>query len=207
MLRTALVRALAMAFGGAICLAACGPSSSTSPPTPVELAIAYGLLERFGVAVDATCTGLYPPCVARFPDGLELPIDLRFTADGWDWHVRGRVISTEAIERYLHDEVADLGAPQDVRCTPHVRAVVGGDRIVCRLGRGGSAFVTVRADGATSVEIVLDPAAAIVRSEQVTPEREREIEQTSRALAHMADDEDDDEGLAATDAGAPGDPR
>lgn len=207
MLRTQLVRVWAVILGGAICLAACGRSSSAPPPTPVELAISHGLLERFGVAVGTTCTGLYPACVAQLPDGTELPIDLRFTGGAWDWRVRGRVISTDAIERYLREELTDLGASQGVRCAPHVRALVAGERIACWLERGGTAFVTVRADGATSMEIVLDPAAAAARSELVPPERERELEQTSRALAHMADDEEDDEGLATTDAGAPGDPR
>jgi hypothetical protein len=93
----------------------------------------------------------------------------------------------------LRDEVADLGAPQGVRCAPRIRAIVANERIECWLAHGGKAFVDVHADGTTAVELVLDAAAANARSELVTPERDRELEATSRALAHMADDEADDE--------------
>ncbi|CAN5905849.1 hypothetical protein BH11MYX3_BH11MYX3_18410 [soil metagenome] len=155
-----------------------------------------------------SCTGMVPPCAAKLPDGTVLPIDLRWTKGGWDWRVRGRVITTEQLESYLRDEVADLGAPQGVRCAPRVRAITVGERIECWLAHGGKAFVTVRADGSTSVEVDLDAASANARSEVVTPEREQELERTSRVLARMADDEENDDGSAASpDAGVARDPR
>jgi hypothetical protein len=192
-------------FHGALCLAACGGNSAVDAPTPLEAAIDRGLTERFGVPVVTACTGLIPPCKTLLPDGTVLPIELAWRSGGWDWRVRGLVITTDQLEAYLRDEVADLGAPQGVRCAPRIRAIVANERIECWLARGGKAFVDVHADGTTAVELVLDAAAANARSELVTPARERELEATSRALAHMADDEADDEdqreGPSPPDAG------
>lgn len=178
---------------GALCLAACGGRSAPDAPTPLEAAIDRGLTERFGVPVVTACTGLIPPCSTLLPDGTLLPIELAWRDGGWDWRVRGLVITTDQLEAYLRDEVADLGAAQGVRCAPRIRAIVANERIECALARGGKAFVDVHADGTTAVELVLDAAAANARSELVTPQRERDLEATSRALAHMADHEADDE--------------
>lgn len=187
---------------GALCLAACDGKPAADAPTPLEAAIDHALTERFGVPVVTACSGLIPPCKTLLPDGTVLPIELAWRGGGWDWRVRGLVITTEQLEAYLRDQVADLGAPQGVRCAPRIRAIVPNERIECWLARGGKAFVDVHADGTTGVEIVLDAAAANARSELVTPERERELEATSRALAHMADDETEDgEGPSPLDAG------
>lgn len=186
---------------GALCLAACGKASPADGPTQLEAAIDRGLRKRFGVSVVTTCTGLVPPCQALLPDGTALPIELRWKNGGWDWRVRGLVITTDELEVYLRDELADLGAPQRVRCAPRIRRIVANERIECWLEQGGKAFIDVHADGTTAVEMVLDAAGANARSEVVTPERERELAATSRALAHMADDEEDDEGPSPPDAG------
>ncbi len=167
------------------------------PPTKLEANIDHALFERLGVAVVTTCNGMVPPCSALLPDGTALPIDLTWTPAGWEWRVRGRVITTEQIEAYLRSEVADLGVPQGVRCAPRVRVIAATDRIECWLQRGGKAFVTVRRDGTTSVELDLDAAAATARSELVTPQRDQELERASRALARMADDEEDCESSPA----------
>ena len=161
---------------------------------------------RLGVAVTTACTGLYPPCVTELPDGVQLPIDLAWKDGGWDWRIRGLVITTDELEAYVRDEVAALGAPQGVRCAPRIQVIVPGDRIRCGLARGGMAFVTVRADGTTAVEIALDPAAANARSELVTPARAEELERTSRALSHGADDEEEEVVAPSTDASVPADP-
>lgn len=178
---------------GALCLAACGGRGASDAPTPLEAAIAHALTERFGVPAVTSCWGLVPPCTARLPDGTELPIDLAWKNGGWDWWVHGLVITTDQLEAYLRDEVSDLGAPQGVRCAPRIRVITPNERIECGLARGGKAFVDVHPDGTTGIEVVLDAAAAAARSEPLTPERERELEQASRALAKMADDEPDDE--------------
>lgn len=178
-------------IGGALCLAACGGSRAPDEPSPLEAAIDRGLTARFGVPVVTACTGLIPPCTTRLPDGSVLPIELAWRSGGWDWWVRGLVITTDQLEAYLRDEVADLGAPQGVRCAPRIRAIAANERVECWLAHGGKAFVDVHADGTTAVEVVLEAAAANARSELVTPERERELEATSRALAKMADDEDE----------------
>lgn len=202
------MRALHRFLTGAICLAACSAGRSSEPPTQLEVNIDRELLARLGVAAVTTCTGLVPPCSAKLSDGTVLPIDLTWTTAGWDWRVRGRVITTDQLESYLRDELADLGAAQGVRCAPRVRAITAGDRIVCGLALGGKAFVTVRGNGTTSVELDLDAASAKARSEVVTPERERELERASRALARMADDEEGDERSAASpDASVARDPR
>ncbi len=192
---------------GALCLAACGGRAAPEEATPLEAAIDRGLTQRFGVPVVTACTGMIPPCRTTLPDGTVLPIDLAWRAGGWDWRVRGLVITTDELEAYLRDEVADLGAPQVVRCAPRIRAITANERVECGLARGGKAFVDVHADGTTAVEVVLDAAAANARSELITPARERELEQSSRALAHMADDEADGEdpreGTSPPDAGEP----
>ncbi len=187
------MRAPDLLVHGALCLAACGGKPAAEAPTPLEAAIDRGLNERFGVPVVTVCTGMIPPCTTLLPDGTVLPIELAWRSGGWDWRVHGLVITTDQLEAYLHDEVADLGAAQGVRCAPRIRAIVANERIECSLARGGKAFVDVHADGTTAVELVLDAAAANARSELVTPQRERDLEATSRALAHMADTEADDE--------------
>jgi hypothetical protein len=147
---------------------------------------------------------MIPPCAVRLPDGTDVPIDLTWTARGWDWRVRGLLITTDEIEAYLRDEVSDLGAPQGVRCAPKIRVITAGERIECWLARGGKAFVTVRADGTTAIELAMDATAANARSELVTPARERELDSASRALEHADDDgvtEHEDE--LPSDAGDP----
>ena len=131
---------------------------------------------------------MIPPCTVRLPDGIDAPIDLAWKDNGWDWRVRGMLITTDDLESYLRDEVLALGAPQGVRCAPKVRLVTPGERIECWLARGGKAFFTVRADGTTAVEIAIDAPAADARSELVTPARERELDSASRALEHADDD-------------------
>lgn len=85
------------------------------------------------------------------------------------------------LEAYVRDELAALGAAQGVRCAPPTS-----DRVECALERGGKAFIDVRSDGTTAVEIELDPAAAAARSEPVSPEREGELVKMSRALDDRA---------------------
>ena len=176
---------------GAICLVlACG--TSARDPTRLEAAIAADLETRLGVAVVTRCGYAIPMCSARLPDGTQLPIEVTLSGDSYEWRVRGLVVNAAAIERYLAEELADLGAPQTVRCLPQVRALAEGERLACALQRGGTAFVTVGADGATAVELALDPAAAAARAEVLTPERERDLERASRALADSEDDGDDE---------------
>ena len=131
-------------------------------------------------------------CTAQLPDGTSLPIDVTLHDGSYDWRVRGLLVTSEAIETYLAAELADLGVAQAAHCVPRVRAIVAGERLSCSLGGGGTAFVTVAADGSTAVELALGPAAAAVRSEVLTPEREQALERASRALADTGDDGNDD---------------
>lgn len=178
---------------GAICLAvAC--SGTVRDPTRLETAIASDLEARLGVGVVTRCGYAIPMCSATLPDGTVLPIEVTIHADSYEWRVHGLLVNTAAIEAYLRDELADLEVPQSARCLPHVRALAAGERISCALGNGGTAFVTVRSDGSTAVELALTPAAAAARSDVLTPVRERALEAASRKLAEtpdVANDNDD----------------
>lgn len=199
-------RALSLAV-----LAAAGCRSEQARSSPLERSLEAALGARFGVRVTTRCFGLFPACVAQLPDVGAVPIVLDRVDGAWEWRLDGLVISTEQLEAYLRDEVAELGAPQAVRCAPRLRWLAQGERIECALARGGKAFVVVRADGSASFEIVLEPAAASARSEPVTPARDAELARTSHALefAEPGDDEDPPRaaGSAAVVAPAPAPPR
>ena len=176
---------------GALCLVlACG--TSARDPTRLEAAIAADLRARLGVVVVTRCGYEIPMCRAQLADGTQLPIEVTLVDGSYEWRVRGLLVTTGAIERYLAEELGDLGAPQGARCLPQVRAIAPGERLACALDRGGTAFVAVRADGTTTVEVALDPAAAAARAEVLTPERERDLESASRALADRGDEGDDE---------------
>lgn len=150
--------------------------------SPLERSIDDTLRARFGVTVATRCFELAPVCEARLPDGLALPVSVLRRGAEWEWHVIGLVVTADQLEAYLHDEVAELGAPQGVRCAPRIRRIAAGDRIECWLERGGKGFVTVRDDGSLSIEVVLDASSANARSELVTPARDLELLRASKAL-------------------------
>ncbi len=150
------------------------------------------LHDRFGVAVTVRCPFYLPACRALLPDGTALSISLRPAGAELEWRVDGLVITTDEIEAYLRDELADLGAAQGVRCAPRIRHVQPDERIECWLANGGKAFVTVHVDGTTSVELALDLASANARSEVVTPKRDHELLRLSRALENNDDDDEDE---------------
>jgi hypothetical protein len=185
----------------ALSLASCGREDAAHRRSPLELAIDKDLGARLGVGVVTECLGYVPACVTHLPDGSTLPISLIKLGKDWEWRVIGLVITTDELESYLRAEVADLGAPQNVKCAPRIRRIEPGDQIECWLARGGKAFMTVRADGTISPEIVLDVASANARSELITPERDKELSTTSRALEHSENFDDDEESLPA-DAGS-----
>ena len=184
--------ALGLGLAAASCLAACS-SSTPERRLPLELAIDQELGAKLGVAVVTRCSGLYPACMAELADGTRLPVDVGWRGGAFEWRLRGWVITTAAIEGYVRDEVTDLGAAQGVRCAPPVRVVAPGDQLECWLERGGKAFVTIRGDRSIGLELALEPGAAAARSEIVTPAREHELEAASRKLAHLPDDEDDND--------------
>jgi hypothetical protein len=143
-------------------------------------------------------------CAAWLPDGDHIPIITWPNKNNeWEWRVSGLVVASDTLERYLRDVIGDMGAPQDVTCSPKVRRIAPGDRVQCSLAQGGKAFVTVREDGSTSVEVELDKAAADARSEELTPARDEQMTKTSRAL-ERAEGEDDDGDEPTTDAGPAG---
>lgn len=163
-------------------LAACG-GSSRDASSSLERAIDVALTQRLGIAVRTHCLGYLPRCAAVLPDGDTLPIAVTTTTGSTTWHVDGLLVTTDQLEAYLRDELADLGAPQTARCAPRIRLLAANARIECRLQHGGAGFVTVHADGTFALELVLDPAAATARSEPITPARDQELTTTSHALA------------------------
>ncbi len=135
------------------------------------------------------------------PDGDRIPIITWPGKNGeWEWRVDGLLVASDVLERYLRDVVGEMGAGQDVKCAPKLQRIAPGDRVECWLAGGGKAFVTVRADGSTSVEVELDKAAADARSEVVTPARDDQMTKASRKLE--ADDDSGEGDEPANDAGA-----
>jgi len=180
-------------------VAACGTRERTLERSPVERAIDEALGARFGAAVVTRCFEYAPVCEARLPDGSALPISVVRRGPAWEWRVIGLVVTSDELEAYLRDELADLGAPQGVSCAPRIRRIAAGDRIECGLAGGGKGFVTVRADGSISVEVVLEEAAAKARSERHTPARELELFRASAALDRAGETGEDE--AAPPDAG------
>ena len=190
----------------ATALVACGRDDGPRPRSELEAAIDAELHRRFGVTARTRCLGIFPGCHARLPDGALLPIAVTALANGgWEWQVDGMVIESAPVEAYLRDELAAMGAAQDATCGPPIRRVVAGERLECALANGGTAFVTIRADGSTAFELELDPIAARIRSEPLTAAHEEALTRASRALeaaeASAADGED--EGPPPAEAGDP----
>lgn len=187
-------------FAGIASGIACGSDHAGHDASALERSIATSIGARLGVPVVARCMGLVA-CVTLLPDGDRVPIITWPGKSGeWEWRVDGLVVASDMLERYLRDVVNELGAPQEVKCSPKLRRIAPGDRVECWLAHGGKAFVTVRADGSTSVEVELDKKAADARSEVVTPARDDEMTKTSRALANEDSDEDDGPEVAPSDA-------
>jgi hypothetical protein len=179
-------------------------AATTAPRSPLETGIARDLTARFRTSVTASCKRLLTTpvrCTATLADGSELPIALEAAArDEWGWRVDGLVVEARAVAAYVEAELASLQLAQTVTCGAPLQVVQPGDRVSCTLSGGGVAFVTLDADGQPSLELALDAAAAAARSELVTPDRDRALEQQSRAL-QVLEWESDGEEPVATDGG------
>ena len=186
--RESLTAALLVAVSGA-----CGNGEPARGRSPIARSIDEALGARFGTAVVTRCFDFAPMCEAHLSDGTSLPISVIRRGAEWEWRVIGLVVTSDQLEAYLRDEVADLGAPQGVRCAPRVRKIAAGDRIECWLERGGKGFITVRGDGTIAVEVVLDASGANARSELITPARDLELTRASEALEH-SEERGEDEG-------------
>lgn len=172
---------------------ACESDRTGRDASPLERAIATSIGARLGVPVVARCWGLVG-CVTLMPDGDRIPIITSPNRDGeWEWRVDGLLVASDVLERYLRDVIGEMGVSQDVKCSPKVRRIAPGDRVDCWLSGGGKAFVTVREDGSTSIEVELDKAAADARSEVVTPALDDQMTKASHALYDQGEDSDGDE--------------
>lgn len=169
--------------------AACASEPSQPRERPrIEAAVERGLGERVHVPLRVRCVWIPPRCRATLPDGSHLPVWLGVRHGEIVWRLDGALVFADDIEAYLREALADLGAPQTAECGARVQAIAARDRVPCQLQHGGKAFVTVNADGTTSIEIVLDPVAAAARAEPVSDES---LLQMSRKLEHA--DGDDEE--------------
>ncbi|MBA3393860.1 MAG: hypothetical protein H0T89_14525 [Deltaproteobacteria bacterium] len=180
--------ATVLAIGG------CGDARSRErdrPSTRLELSIEREIAARIGAAIRARCAALPPGCVALLPDGTRLPITLRLVDGELAWAVDGLVVVVDSLEAYLRETVAELGAPQGVRCGARVHRLAPGERVECALQLGGRAFVVVHADGSTSVEVNFDPVAGAARSEYTSIVRDRELVEMSLKLGHAEAAADD----------------
>jgi len=164
-------------------LAACGDAGPRErASTPLEAEIERELGPRAGAPIRVRCVALPPGCTAVLPDRRTVAIQLRGTRDKIEWRLDGLLVRAEPVERYLRDTLADLGAPQVARCGARIQVVPPGARLACALERGGTAFVTLRADGSMGFEIELDPVAGAARGEVVTGTRDAELVQMSKQL-------------------------
>jgi len=105
------------------------------------------------------------------------------------------------VKPFVEDALASVHAVQMVDCGRPVQVLRTGESLVCKLGGGGVALVSIAADGEATVELELDVAAAAARTELTTPDRERELVQQSKALEDLGGETDGEE--ATPDAGVP----
>jgi len=169
----------------------------------LETGIARDLTERLKVPVSASCTliaGMASKCEASLGDGTKIPIEVRSDKKDWAWRVVGIVVEEQEIASQVKAALADLHVDQRVDCAPRVHVVAAGDRIACKLSGGGLAFLQIAADGTTSLELALDPAAASARGELVTPDKERELFEVSKSLESREGQSDGEEEVPS-DAG------
>ncbi len=188
-------------------LAACGDRkpSGAARKSPLEVAIARDLTAKLGQPVTSSCTTTMlgvAKCDATLADGTKLPIEVKSEGKEWAWRVVGLVVETAPIAKYVDDTLGDLKIAQQANCGPRIAFVEAGGRIACKLSGGGIAFVRVDANGNTSLELELDPAAATARSEPVTPTRDRELTTISHALENLEGESDGEEEVTA-DGGVP----
>ena len=169
----------------------CGDRSAGPMPTRLEAAIAQQLGRRAEATLAVTCTMTPPRCTATTPDGAVLPITLVSDRGAWTWHVEGLLVRAQDLESMITNALGDLEVPQTVACGARVRRVAPDDRIECVLGGGGRAFVVVHGDGATTLELALDPEAGSARAEVITEAGDRALEQMSGRLE--AEDADEEE--------------
>ena len=173
--------------------------------TRIEDTIARDLGTRFGTSARVHCEialGVPAKCTGTLADGTELPIAIENTSkEEWGWKVNGRVVETKLVRPFVEDALASVHATQTVDCGRPVQVLRAGESVVCKLGGGGVALVAIAEDGEATVELELDPAAAEARTELMTPDRERELSQQSKALENLGGETDGEE--ATPDAGQP----
>jgi hypothetical protein len=174
--------------------------------SPLETAIARDLTARLATPVTATCEviAVVAKCEAVLADGTKLPIEVKSEGTEWAWRVSGLVLETLPIATHINAVLADMKLAQQASCGPRIVFVAPGDRIGCKLSGGGLAFVEVAPDGTTSLELDIDATSGAARGELVTPERDRELTEISRALEQLEGESDGEEEVPG-DGGVLGD--
>ncbi len=183
-------------------LVACGDRerSTGARKSPLETAIARDLTAKLAQPVSATCVmaaSLPAKCEAALTDGTKLPIEIASEGNEWAWHVSGLVVETAPIAAHVDAALRDLKLVQHASCGASFAFVAAGERLACKLSGGGTAFVRIAKDGTTSLELDLDAASAAARGELVTPERDRELTEISKALERLEGESDGEEEIPA----------
>jgi len=177
-----------------LALAACRSDGSVPPRPDLEAALARDLAARYGDVAAVHCAivlGVPLACRLALADGRELALVVRDGDGAWSYAVAGTVIDARQIVARVEHELHRVGVAQRARCGPALQQVALPARLVCALSGGGAAYVDVGNAGSIAIELAIDPAAAAVRGEAMTPAHEQELIERSRALEHALDDGDD----------------
>lgn len=183
------------------------PGDVPARPSPIETEIARDLTARLGTPVTTKCWfALAVPvkCAATLADKTELPIAIdNASKTEWGWRVDGVVVETARVRDHVQAQLAGLHVTETAACGNPIAVVPPGGRLTCTLSGGGAAFVTIAADGSTSLEIELDPAAAAARGEDRTADRDRALATESKALESQAGETDGEEAVGDGGVGNP----
>jgi hypothetical protein len=175
------------------------PDEALARRSPIETAIARDLTARFGTPVTTKCwfaINVPVKCAATLHDGTELPIAIdNASKTEWGWRVDGLVIHTAPVREHVQAALAALHVTQTASCGNPIVVIPPGERLTCPLSGGGAAFVTVAADGSTSLEVELDPTAAAARSEERTADRDHALATESKALESQGGETDGEEAV------------
>lgn len=176
------------------------PTGGEGRPSPLEREIARSLTARFGTAARVACAGAASApvgCQASLSDGTVLPITVDTTpGEDWRWRVDGVVVETRQVVEHLRGALDELGVRETASCGRAVQVVQPGERVRCALSGGGAAFVTIDADGSTSLELALEPGVAAARSEPASPARDRELTDRSLELERLEGESDGEDEVA-----------
>lgn len=159
-----------LAFVSFASLASLACRGERADPTPA--AIAETFARELGQRPRVVCAR--DACTATLPDGTNVPI----ARDGGAWE-SPELLDGRAVAARVAEELAGLGVTETVDCGGVLVAPPAPTAITCRLGGGGTAWVTVGGDGAIALEVALTAVTAAART---TGPGDAVLDRASRAL-------------------------